>query len=144
MEIHRLGVISIVVLFAVVAAGAAHADPRGLWLAQDGAKVRVHPCGAGFCATIAVPKSRVDPETGAPWTDKHNPDAALRSRPLVGVVVIDARTPDGSRQWSGRLYNVDTGNAYSGHLREIDGNTIRIEGCVIGICGGQNLSRIGS
>ena len=144
MAIRRFGVVSTVVLFAVVAAAAARADPRGLWLAEDGAKVRVAPCGAGFCAAIAVPKSRVDPATGAPWTDKNNPNAALRNRPLVGVVVIDARTPAGPGKWSGRLYNVDTGNSYSGYLREIDGATIRIEGCVIGICGGQNMSRIGS
>ena len=144
MNVFRLSGVSAVALLAIAVAGAAHADPRGLWLAQDGAKVRVSACGAGFCAAIAVPRSRVDPETGAPWTDKHNPNAALRNRPLVGVVVIDATTPAGPGKWSGRLYNVDTGNSYSGYLREIDGNTIRIEGCVIGICGGQNLSRIGS
>ena len=134
--------VSTVAMFTVLSAGVALADPRGLWLAQDGAKVRVSACGAGFCATIAVPKSRLDPETGAAWTDKHNPEAALRGRPLVGVSVIDARTTDGPGRWSGRLYNVDTGNSYAGRLREIDADTIRIEGCVLGICGGQNLSRI--
>ena len=61
------------------------ADPKGLWLAQDGAHVKVGPCGAALCATIATPKSAYDPETGRPWTDKHNPDPAQRGRPLVGV-----------------------------------------------------------
>src|SRR6476660_5495201 len=31
---------------------------------QDGPHVKVGPCGAGLCATIASPKSTVDPETG--------------------------------------------------------------------------------
>ena len=48
-------------LFVLVSAGTALADPRGLWLAQDGAHVKVGPCGAALCATIASPKSAVDP-----------------------------------------------------------------------------------
>jgi hypothetical protein len=50
----------------LVSAGSALADPKGLWLAQDGAHVRVGPCGAALCATIAKPKSSVDPQTGVP------------------------------------------------------------------------------
>src|SRR5580700_3102274 len=75
---------------AFLCAGAASADPKGLWLAQDGAHVKVGPCGAALCATIASPKSAVDPETGRPWTDKNNPDPAQRGRPLVGVPVLSA------------------------------------------------------
>jgi hypothetical protein len=59
-------------------------DPKGLWLAQDGAHVKVGPCGGALCATIATPRSAVDPETGRPWTDKNNPDPGQRGRPLVG------------------------------------------------------------
>src|SRR5262245_15308006 len=67
---------------------AAVGSPKGFWLAQDGAHVRVGPCGAVLCATIAKPKSSVDPQTGLPWTDKNNPDPAHRGRPLIGVPVL--------------------------------------------------------
>jgi uncharacterized protein (DUF2147 family) len=120
----------------------AHADPRGLWLAEDGAKVRVASCGGYICATIAEPRSRIDPETGLPWTDKNNSDPALRNRPLVGVAVLRSLQPSGPGKWSGTLYNNENGNTYEGHLLEVGPRTIRIEGCAIGICGGQNLSRI--
>jgi uncharacterized protein (DUF2147 family) len=129
-------------LFAFTGIGPALADPRGLWLAQDGARVRVRPCGQGFCATIASPKSALDPATGAPWTDKNNADPRLRSRPLVGVEVLSATTPDGAGRWSGTLYNVDNGQTYTGRLIEVNRATIRVEGCVIGLCGGQNMQRI--
>ena len=129
-------------LFVLVSAGTALADPRGLWLAQDGAHVKVGPCGAALCATIASPKSAVDPETGRPWTDKHNPDPAQRGRPLVGVPVLYGLVPDGPGRWSGRLYNIDNGNSYGGRLLELGPTTIRVEGCAIGICGGQNMTRI--
>jgi uncharacterized protein (DUF2147 family) len=133
---------SIVMLLGATGMVSAQADPRGLWLAQDGAKVRVSSCGNSICAVIAEAKSRIDPETGRPWTDKNNPDPALRNRPLVGVAVLRSLQPDGPGKWSGTLYNNDNGNTYNGHLLELGPRTIRIEGCVIGICGGQNLSRI--
>ena len=49
-----------------ISAGSASANPKGLWLAQDGAHVKVGPCGGAPCATIATPRSAVDPETGRP------------------------------------------------------------------------------
>jgi uncharacterized protein (DUF2147 family) len=137
---------SAVVSFALaLSAGTALADPKGLWQAEDGAQVRVNNCTPGsptLCATIAAAKSSVDPETGAPWTDKHNPDPAQRGRPLVGVYVLYSMTPDGPGKWAGQLYNTENGNSYNGRLIELGPQTIRIEGCVIGICGGRNLSRL--
>lgn len=134
-------VLGIILLGAAGVVGV-KADPRGLWLAEDGAKVRVSSCGSSICATIAEAKSRIDPETGQPWTDKNNSDPALRNRPLVGVAVLRSLQPDGPGKWSGTLYNNENGNTYSGHLLEIGPRTIRIEGCMIGICGGRNLSRL--
>jgi uncharacterized protein (DUF2147 family) len=131
-----------VISCALLSAGAASADPRGIWMAQDGAHVRVTPCGSALCAVIATPKSAIDPETGGPWTDKHNHDPALRGRSLVGVPVLYGLRPEGPGRWSGELYNVDNGNVYAGHLLELGPTTIRVEGCAIGICGGQNMTRI--
>ena len=129
-------------LLGATGIASAHADPRGLWLAEDGAKVRVASCGGYICATIAEPKSRIDPETGRPWSDKNNSDPALRNRPLVGVAVLRSLQPSGPGKWSGTLYNIENGNTYEGQLLEVGPRTIRIEGCAIGICGGRNLSRI--
>jgi uncharacterized protein (DUF2147 family) len=126
----------------VGAAVAAHADPRGLWLAQDGAKVRVASCGKGLCGKIAVAKSPTNPDTGQPWTDKDNPDAALRSRPVVGIEVFISMMPDGPGKWSGELYNINGGQTVPGHLYEIDARTLKVEGCAGGLCGSQNLTRL--
>ena len=142
MRICRLFAVCVVALSVVISAEAAQADPKGLWQAQDGAVVRVASCGAGLCASVASARSPTDPETGRPWTDKHNPDPALRSRPLVGVMVLYAMMPEGAGRWAGTLYNTDDGKSYQGRLVEIDHGTIRVEGCVIGICGGRNLRRL--
>jgi uncharacterized protein (DUF2147 family) len=132
-----------ITLFAVASAGNAHADPHGLWLAQDGAEVRVSSCGQALCGSIAVPKSPTDPDTGQPWTDKNNPDPQLRDRPLVGVEVFISMMPDGTGKWSGQLYNTNGGQTVPGHLYDIGPQIIRVEGCAApNLCGGQNLTRV--
>ncbi len=132
-----------VLAFSLPGAGTALADPKGLWLAQDGAQVRIAKCGQqALCATVAAAKSPVDPDTGQPWTDKHNPDPNERGRPLVGVYVLYNMIPDQPGRWSGTLYNTDDGHTYPGHLLELNQSTVRIEGCAIGICGGRNLTRL--
>jgi uncharacterized protein (DUF2147 family) len=128
--------------FQFVCCAYALANPTGLWLAKDGAHVSVTSCGSALCAVLASTKSPTDPETGVPWTDKHNIDPALRSRSLVGVEVLIDMRPASNDKWSGHLYNTDDGKIYSGNLIEIDAKTIRIEGCLGGICGGDNLTRI--
>lgn len=138
---------SIAVVSFILAAGeTARADPKGLWLAEDGAQVRIANCSRGsqaLCATVAAPKSAVDPETGQPWTDKHNPDPNERGRPLVGVTVLYNMMPDGPGKWSGTLYNTDDGHTYPGHLLETGPRSTRVEGCgPLGLCGGRNMTRL--
>ena len=134
--------VSAVALFFVFSAGSALADPKGLWLAQDGVKVRVGTCGQALCAKVAAPKSPIDPDTGRAWTDKNNPDPNKRGLPLVGVAVLYSMMPDGPGRWSGWLYNTEDGKTYPGHLLELGPATIRVEGCALGICGGRNLTRL--
>jgi uncharacterized protein (DUF2147 family) len=118
------------------------ADPAGLWREKDGDTIRISRCGGGYCGTIASVNPPNDPETGKRRTDKNNPDAARRNRPLVGVAVLIGMKPNGAHRWSGRLYDSDRGETLNGHLVEVDAKTIRIEGCVMGICGGEELTRV--
>jgi uncharacterized protein (DUF2147 family) len=129
-------------LMTVMTVTPALADPSGVWLEQDGGTIRIRHCGAAMCATIVSVNPPLDPATGKPRTDKNNVDASKRNRPLVGVPVLLSMMPDGPGRWSGRLYDPDRGQIFDGHLVEIDANAIRIEGCALGICGGENLSRV--
>jgi uncharacterized protein (DUF2147 family) len=142
MVLRKLCCIAAIIFSTASYSQSALADPRGLWLAQDGAQVRVAPCGGYLCAILVQTKSSADPETGQPWTDKHSHDPAQRNRPLIGTAVLNTLVPDGPGRWSGRLYNVDDGGSYEGHLLELNARTVRVEGCAIGICGGQNMTRI--
>jgi uncharacterized protein (DUF2147 family) len=118
------------------------ASPVGLWLAKDGAKIRVSPCGRDLCGFIVQSSSPIDPETGRPPTDKNNADPAKRNRPLVGAEVLISMHYEGPTRWSGQLDNVKDGKNYSGNLIETGPSSIKIEGCWLGICGGEDLARI--
>jgi uncharacterized protein (DUF2147 family) len=142
MVLHKPFWIAAIIFSTASYSQSALADPRGLWFAQDGAQVRIAPCGGYLCAILVKTKSPVDPETGQPWTDKRSHDPAQRNRPLVGTAVLSSLVPDGPSKWSGRLYNVDDGGSYEGHLLELNARTVRVEGCAVGICGGQNMTRI--
>jgi uncharacterized protein (DUF2147 family) len=117
-------------------------SPAGTWLAKDGARIRISPCGRGFCGFIAKASQPTDPATGRPMTDKNNSDPARRNRPLVGVQTLISMQPNGAGKWSGRLYNDDDGQIYAGNLIELGPSSIRIEGCSGGICGGDELTRV--
>lgn len=130
------------VMLAPMASTAA-ADPSGVWREKGGDTIRIRRCGAGYCGTIASVTPAVDPATGKRRTDKNNADASKRARPLVGVPVLMGMRPDGPKQWSGRLYDADRGATLAGRLVEVDGATIRIEGCMMGLCGGEELTRVG-
>lgn len=113
--------------------GAADASPVGLWRAKDGAEVRIAKCGPALCGQVA--KARIDPATGKPALDKRN-------RPLTGLQILIGMQPDGPGKWSGRLYNEEDGQLYAGHLLELGPSRVRIEGCAVGICGGEEMARI--
>ena len=80
------------------------------------------PDGLGQTKTIRTPRSAV----------------ARLSASLFSTVWCRMERRDGP----GRLYNIDNGNSYAGHLLELGPATIRVEGCAIGTCGGQNMTRI--
>jgi len=121
------------------------ADPIGTWLTEGGeATVRIATCGPELCGTIVALKVPNDPATGRPKTDKNNPDAAKRSRPIIGVQIVFGMKPTGTAdKWSGQVYNAEDGKTYSGNITLQSANALKLEGCVLGglICKGQTWTR---
>jgi uncharacterized protein (DUF2147 family) len=119
-----------------------YCSPVGAWLAKDGWTIRIGACGPHLCGFIVKANPPNDPDTNQPWVDKKNADPAKRNRRVVGVQILIAMKPEGPGKWTGRLYNVDDGNTYAGNLIEQDPSTVGIEGCSLGICGGEELTRL--
>jgi uncharacterized protein (DUF2147 family) len=140
MKILFLATLSLVVLITSSETGAA--SPIGDWVDSDGTTIRISRCGQNLCGFIAQMNPQNDPETHRPWVDKNNVDPEKRNRPRVGIEILISMESKSPGKWSGQLYNVDDGKIYSGNLIERDQSTVRIEGCVLGICGGDNLTRL--
>ena len=132
----RSGLLAIATL-ACLSAAPALANVEGMWLVKDGTILRIRNCGDAMCGSIAAAR----PSTGQPVTDKNNTDPSQRNRSLVGVQVLHSMRPSGPGKWTGRLYNVEDGKTYTGNLIEVGPDAIRIEGCWLGVCGGENLTR---
>jgi lathosterol oxidase len=121
-----------------LAADPAQADDSltGRWVTQGGAAiVELTPCAGtpGVCGTIRWLWEPLD-ERGKPRLDAQNSDAALRTRPLVGLSILSGLAPIAGSGWAGRIYNPEDGQTYRATLRRSGAGTLLIEGCVLFIC----------
>jgi uncharacterized protein (DUF2147 family) len=141
----RFGFI-IAVLTALLGAGPANAqadsDVSGIWLTQAGdAKVRVSKCGGGICGVIVWLKDPIDPATGKPQVDDKNHNPSLAKRPMIGLPLFSGMRPAGPNKWSGQIYNADDGNTYASNISLTGPDSLKVEGCVGVLCGGETWSR---
>jgi uncharacterized protein (DUF2147 family) len=125
--------------------GVALADStEGTWLSEDGGtKVHLSNCGGGkLCGTVVWLQEPTDEKTGKPKTDKLNPDQSKRARPLIGLRVVQGLAPNGPDNWSGQIYNADDGRTYQASMKVQSPQTVRVQGCVLGIlCKNQIWTR---
>jgi uncharacterized protein (DUF2147 family) len=62
-------------------------------------------------------------------TDRHNPDSALRERPLVGLTIMSGLRYDDGKWKSGRIYSPDNGKSYRAWAR-MEGDQLRVKGYI--------------
>ena len=93
--------------------------------------VKVADCGGKLCGKVVALKKPLNKQ-GQPKTDKENPNPALRSRPVIGILLMSNMKPDGDNKWSGSIYNPDDGRTYSATMK-LDGDRMKVKGCVIGL-----------
>ncbi len=121
-------------LLLILAAATAPINPvLGRWhTTEDRAIVDIAPCGAQLCGTIisSVPA----PGTITPPRDTHNPDPALRNRPIIGVRILNGFTRGRTNWTGGTIYNPVNGKSYRSQLTMGADGTLRVAGCVSVIC----------
>lgn len=101
------------------------ADPTGQWRVADGrAEIRIRPCGAALCGSVAA---TLDPS----------------DRATVGTQILLDMKQTGPNRWEGRIYNPEDGQTYLGRIGLVAPNILRVEGCGLGgaICDGENWTR---
>lgn len=107
-------------------------DVTGVWLTKDNkSKVEIADCGGKLCGTIIWLAEPLD-EEGNEKTDKNNPDASLRARPIVGLELLNGFVPgDEENHWvDGTIYNPEDGETYSCTMTLQDDGTLKVRGYV--------------
>ena len=105
------------------AAAQAAEDAFGVWLnPENQSNVEFYKCGDGLCAKITK-------VADGQKTDDKNPDTAKRSRPIVGLLIMEGAKRSGANKWSGMLYNRADGKSYSGTVTVKSKNSVDLSGC---------------
>jgi uncharacterized protein (DUF2147 family) len=137
-----------IILAALIGATAVHAqsaDASGTWLTQAGdARVKISKCGGGICGVVVWLREPHDTATGQPATDSKNPNPSLARRPIIGLPLFSGMQPSGPNKWSGQIYNADDGNSYASSISVSGADTLRVEGCIGALCGGEAWTRAGN
>jgi uncharacterized protein (DUF2147 family) len=103
----------------------------GRYLTEDGAGVvTVGPCEGSVCGRLTtILKKR----PGAPDTDVNNSDAALRSRPILGLPILSGFTDEG-KDWRGKIYDPRNGKTYKSIVARNADGTLNVKGCIAFFC----------
>lgn len=102
---------------------------EGRWLTQEGdGWIRIALVGDSLEGSIAgaPPGSPSEREF-----DDHNPDPALRNRPLDGLAIMTGFEYAGDGRWkNGTVYDPNSGKTYKCSITLIDDNTLKLRGYI--------------
>ena len=101
------------------------------------AKVRVSPCAdkSKMCGQIAWLKN-------GPAKDANNPNASMRDKPLIGMLMIRDFKPVGPGKWTGgKIYDPSSGKTYGSKMSANSDGTLKVEGCISVVCQAQTWKR---
>jgi len=103
----------------------------GRYVTEDRSGViEIGRCGVTVCGKLVrILKS----EPNAPKTDVNNSDAALRSRPILGIPILSGFT-DAGKDWRGRIYDPRNGKTYKSIVSRNGDGTLKVQGCIAFLC----------
>lgn len=136
-----LKITALAAMALVFAGSAAAADVQGIWLSPSrSAHIQIARCGEAVCGRLV---SASKPKSNPLFLDIHNKDPSLRSRSMIGQVLLEGFTGGPTRWIGGRVYNPGDGNTYSGAITLIDDDHLKLEGCAVWIlCKAQVWTRL--
>jgi len=106
------------------------------WLAEDSI-ISIRECDGRLCGVM----EHIFTEEGEDplgILDTNNPEEDLRTRPLIGIRLLDSFNPFPKKgiYKDGLIYDPRSGKSYKGKLSLIDEFTLKVEGCIAFLCQG--------
>lgn len=123
--------LALLLVVAPVSAQAA-APVTGKWLTVErDSVIEIGQCGNSVCGRVArILKPTAD---GKPAVDSYNPNPALRTRPVLGIAILNGFT-DGGTLWNGQIYDPRKGKTYKSKLMRNPDGTLKVQGCIAFLC----------
>ncbi|NKJ42012.1 uncharacterized protein (DUF2147 family) [Novosphingobium sp. SG720] len=102
--------------------------------------VEIAPCGPSICGRLVESDSiRANPA----FADGNNKNAALRSRPLKGLTILQGFTRSNDGWQGGSIYNPEDGGTYKATITIADPDTLKLKGCIVWpLCKTQTWKRL--
>jgi len=106
------------------------------WLAEDSI-ISIRECDARLCGVMEHIFT-AEGEDPLGILDTNNPEEDLRTRPLIGIRLLDSFNPFPKKgiYKDGLIYDPRSGKSYKGKLSLIDEFTLKVEGCIAFLCQG--------
>ena len=129
MKSRQLASLSLVFFFGLALQVEAQSEDAilGRWLnTEKTAHIEIEKNGSVFLGKISWLKN---PNPGGkPATDKNNSNEKLRSRPLVGLPIIDGLKYEDGVWKDGEIYDPNSGKIYSCELRLLSDEILEVSG----------------
>lgn len=112
--------------------GSQSPTPVGVWL-HDNKRIEIEiaPCGDRLCGKLVWFRWPNDAQ-GLPLVDFNNADTALRTRPLLGLTILEGLRRTGDNTWEdGKVYDPDDGANYSASMSINGDGTLRLRAYVL-------------
>jgi uncharacterized protein (DUF2147 family) len=124
-------------LSATTAFSAGPGEIFGIWKTEmDESRVEIYRCGEKICGTIIwlkIPNytDNRDGAVGTPVIDQKNPDPALKSRPVLGLRILEGFTAEEDNNWvGGTCYDPKNGKTYRGKIHLAASDRLELRGFI--------------
>jgi uncharacterized protein (DUF2147 family) len=122
---------SVLILFFVFVGNVVFAQDitKGHWFNEEKeAKIQFYEQAGKLYGKITWLKDPKD--NGKEKTDKNNPNAELRNKPILGLVILKNFTKDGKNWKDGEIYDPKSGKTYSSTIKWSGENQLNIRGFI--------------
>jgi uncharacterized protein (DUF2147 family) len=127
------------IIFGAAIVWAANSDDiLGVWNNEEkDGRIEIFKCDGKYCGKIVwakepnYPTGSTEGTPGTPRLDHKNPDHAKRSRPILGLQIVNDFSFAGENVWKGgTVYDPKTGNTYRGKITLVSPNRLDLRGYV--------------
>lgn len=105
-------------------------DIIGVWKDGQGkGEIQIYKHNGKYYGKIVWLKNPKD-ESGRPKVDRKNPNPNLRTKPIIGLVMLKDFKYDDDEWSGGHIYNPSDGKEYKAYMKLKDRNTLNVRGYV--------------